>query len=361
MLFGDVNFTDPELLKTMFHEHVVHKSLFRNLSDLIPDTWDELRYAIDSIFGTDHTTHKDICVFEDLMRIIAHASNRMFVGLPLCRNGSYLANMAHFAQDVIFVMTTMMLIPKFLHPVFSRLLTIPNHIHFNRVKKLTVPLISQRLQDVAEKRDVPNDYLTWHIKLAAAEGNAAELSADRIARRLMPLNFAAIHTTTFTIVNTLFDLLGSDPSKRYVESLREEVERVFEEAGGVWDKTSLNKLVRVDSAIRESMRVSNFGARPLIRKVVAKEGLHDEEEGWTAPQGSYISVDSHSVMHDPDIYPKPDVYDAFRFSGPREEYEAKQEKGDADSDMAETLKMKSAGMITTSDIFMPFGHGRHAW
>jgi cytochrome P450 len=300
-----------------------------------------------------------------MMRTIAQASNRMFVGVPLCRNEDYLANMGSFAQDVMGVVVAMQFVPSFLAPVFGPLCAIPNTIHYKRVAKYTVPLIKQRLADIAKKDsdpdykwEEPDDYITWHIRLAQSEGKTRELEPEMMSRFLMPLSFAAIHTTTFTITNTFFDLLGSDPAKNFMAGLREEAERVFKEEEGIWTKAGLNRLVRADSAIRESMRVSNFLTRGVMRKVVTKEGLKNEDEGWTAPYGAYISVDVDSVHHDPNIYPNPNDYDAFRFSRPREEYEAKHPN---DKDSAESLRLKNTGMISTGDTFLPFGHGRHAW
>lgn len=105
------------------------------------------------------------------------------------------------------------------------------------------------------------------------------------------------------------------------------------------------------------MRVSNFGSRGVTRKVIAKNGLRNEEEGWTAPYGSYISVDQHNRQHDPSIFPEPDKYDAFRFSRPREKYEA--EHADM-KDSEEFLKMRNLSMTSTGENFVVFGHGRHA-
>lgn len=352
-------------MKTLYHEHVVHKNLARRLHTIIPGVWEELQLRFDETWGFDTTDWKDVCVFENMMRTIAQASNRMFVGVPLCRSEDYLANMSSFAQDVIGIVIAMPFIPRFLAPLFGPLFSIPNRLHYKRVSKYTVPLIEQRLADIAEKDsnpdanwEEPDDYITWHIRLAQSEGRTKELDPEMIAKFLMPLSFAAIHTTTFTITNTLFDILGSDASRGFLSGLREEAASVFAESDNVWTKAALSRLVRADSAIRESMRVSNFLTRGVMRKVIANEGLKNEEEGWTAPYGSYISVDVDSVHHDPAIYPNPYDYDAFRFSRPREEYEAKHPE---DKNSVEGLRLKNTGMISTGDAFLPFGHGRHAW
>lgn len=105
------------------------------------------------------------------------------------------------------------------------------------------------------------------------------------------------------------------------------------------------------------MRLSNFATRGVTRKVIAKAGLRNEEEGWTAPFGSYVSVDQHNRHHDESIYPNPDVYDAFRFSRPREKYE---EDHPDMKDSEEYLKMRNLSMTSTGENFVPFGHGRHA-
>lgn len=105
------------------------------------------------------------------------------------------------------------------------------------------------------------------------------------------------------------------------------------------------------------MRLSNFASRGVMRKVVSKNGLRNEEEGWTAPFGSYVSVDQHNRHHDPSIFPNPETYDAFRFSRPREKYEA--EHPDM-RDTEEFLKMRNLSMTSTGENFVAFGHGRHA-
>lgn len=217
--------------------------------------------------------------------------------------------------------------------------------------------IKEKAANPASKVVIPDNYISWHIQTALAEGRKKELDPAMISRFLMPIEFAAIHTTTLTITMTLFDLFGSDPKKAFIEGIREEAERVFKEHKGVWSKKALTKLVRADSAIRESMRYSNFGTRGVQRKVIAKEGIYNEAEGWRAPYGSFIALNAHSRHHDPEVYSSPDTYDAFRFSRPREQFEAiNSDKWNAD----EYLKMKNISMISTGEDFIAFGHGRHA-
>lgn len=305
-------------------------------------------------------------MWDNVMDMVSRISNRMFVGLPLCRNKDFLKHNSAFAIDVITALALMPFFPKFLHPIVGRLMCIPNIYHWWGTRRHTLPVIKQRLADIEEKEtnpdskvEIPDDYITWHIQTAKADGKVKELDPDMISRFIMPIEFAALHTTSLTLTMCLFDLFSSDPSKGFIEGIREEAERVIKESDGSgWNKKNLTKLIRADSAIRESMRFSNFATRSVQRKVVAKEGLRNEEEGWTAPFGSIISLDEHSRHHDPAIFPDPESYDAFRFSRPREDFEAS--RTDSPEDLKKYVEMKNLSMVSTGENFLAFGHGRHA-
>jgi len=300
------------------------------------------------------------------MGVIARASNRLFIGKPLCRDADYLAYNSAYANAVIAGTSLLPLVPAFLLPILGPIMTLPNKYFWYKSSRLTIPLIEERkanilrkAQDPDFKWQAPNDYITWHINIAIAEQRPQNLDATLISRSLMAINFAAIHTTTLSFTNVLFDLLGSDPSKKFLEGITEEVHRVFAETDGTWTKASLMKLYRLDSAIRESMRVSNFATRGLTRKILAPNGLTEPEEGFTVPYGGMVSTDVNSVHHDPDIYPDPNVFDAFRFSRPIEEAERKIAAGEALPE-SEMLRMKQMSVVSTSETFLPWGHKMHA-
>ena len=65
----------------------------------------------------------------------------------------------------------------------------------------------------------------------------------------------------------MFDLYSSPPEMGYIEALREEAAHILAEEEGVWTKAGLAKMLKMDSALRESMRLGGGGARRLTRKV----------------------------------------------------------------------------------------------
>lgn len=360
-LGGDYNFLDRYILEDAFHEHVIYRSLTRNLQSVIPEVWDELGSTFEDTWGTDHKVWKEVPLMDSMMNLVGRASNRMLVGAPACRNKEYLSNMMKYTTDVVINGAILRVLPRFLHPVIGRILSLRNQWHYSRTAKYTIPLIQERLRHMERKRNdpsydwkQPSDYITWQINLAIAENKSIEMDPVMISRRLMPINFAAIHTTTITITNAVIDILSTSASQGVLEGLQEEIEQAYAACNGVWTKASLAMLVRTDSAIRESMRVSNFMTRNVLRRVMSAGGITHPVENWTAPQGSYIGIDMHSIHHDPEIYPSPVEYDAFRFSRAREEASASAE------DALDKMK-KTETMSTTSGDFLTFSHGRHAW
>lgn len=96
----------------------------------------------------------------------------------------------------------------------------------------------------------------------------------------------------------------------------------------------------------------------------------------------------HAIHHDETFYPTPSHFDAFRFSRPREAYEAKLEtaktredigsariggekEADRDTDQVSREAKEGHGLprvprpdqassVTVGDTFLSFGHGKHA-
>lgn len=80
----DHTFLDRNVVKHPYHEDVVKRDLTRQLGTLTVDIMEELAAGFDETWGFDTDNWKEIGVFENMMKIIARTSNRIFVGLPLC-------------------------------------------------------------------------------------------------------------------------------------------------------------------------------------------------------------------------------------------------------------------------------------
>lgn len=353
-------FTDPEIVKIRFHEHVLTTNMPRKLKDILPTSFDELSVTMDEILGHDTVNWKEIKVLPMMTKIACRVSNRTLIGLPLCRDQKLLDTMVSFAEAAIRCIIANNLLPTLFEPLMN-VVALPNWYHYLKARKAMKPVIEERLADIHEKDtnpdsklEIPDDYITWHIRTARAEGKPWALDISWTVRCLLALEFATIHTTLITGSNAILDVFAAERDVQ--NQLREEAERVFAANDEIWSKPSLNKLVRIDSALRESMRVGDFSSS-AARKVVAKEGMYDAVEGFTAPYDSTVAILSWNRHHDPEVYSKPDEFDAFRFSRPREEYEARQiaEKG-----REEWLNLQNLSMTSVGKDNLSWGMGRHS-
>ena len=379
---NDLLFTEYQMfgMDDQFPIRAVHKHLARNLPAAIPGYQCEIEASIDEAFGMDMEEWKTVNLWEAWHVIVPRATNRILVGAPTCRNKEFLLTQVGYADSFVRNSFILKIFPRPVHPIVARLLALLNWRHWRKGHKFLVPVIEKRLRemlgDQKEETTDPEDehLITWLIRQAIAEARTDQLHPRQISQALLPVEFAAIHTTILTGHTLLLDVFGSDPKLNLLDVLREETSRVYREENGQWTKAGLSRLHRTDSAIRESMRVSTFSMALTHRKVMAPEGITNPTEGWHAPYGATLMLNMSCLQHDDDIYDDALTYDPFRFSRQREEFESRTpapsasgkeegaEKKDVDHDDSdEAMRIRRLGMITTSETHLPFSHGRHAW
>lgn len=135
--------------------------------------------------------------------------------------------------------------------------------------------------------------------------------------------------------------------------------------GRKWDKASLAKLVKTDSALRESLRLSTFMTHGMSRIIAAKEGV-TSPSGLHISQGTKIGTATFAIHHDDAVYSSARTYQPFRFSTARESLlpdAAASSDGQvklAENTKAKILESKNLAAVTTNDHFLSFGTGKHA-
>jgi cytochrome P450 len=137
---------------------------------------------------------------------------------------------------------------------------------FQQEMEFLRPMFEERLakmKDLGEGEwgDRPDDILLWLM----SEAKGAEKSLDGLARRMLAVNFAAIHTTSLTFTQALYRLLANP---EYIEPLRQDVEAAVAEEG--WTKAGLDKMYKIDSFLRETQRLEGLGLGS-----VGSIGLHN--------------------------------------------------------------------------------------
>jgi len=227
--------------------------------------------------------------------------------------------------------------PKPLKPIVARLISnIPFQVQ--QTMRFIEPMVKERFEKMDKLgeswEDPPNDMLMWLM----SEAKGVERSLEGLARRLLFVNFASIHTSALVLAQVLCRLV-SNPE--YIEPLRQEVETVTAEEG--WTKAGIDKMRKLDSFLREIQRIEGIAIMSMHRLAVRPFTFSN---GVTVPAGTHVAAPSSAIHMDEEIYSNPEQFDGLRFF----------KMSDLDGDVAEAKYQA----VTTSPEHLPFGFGRNA-
>jgi ent-kaurene oxidase len=228
--------------------------------------------------------------------------------------------------------------PSFLRPFVAKYIPEVKRCDESKriMQRLIRPIIAERIE--MEKRGEPskNDMVSWMIKNSLPE---YKFDVNYQAHAQLSVSLAAIHTTTMQSSHTWFDLAAHP---EYVDDLRKEWNEVLAtEPTGVISKSSMPKLKKLDSFLKESQRMNPLGPTTFSRRVNSDIVLPNGEK---LPKGSYLAVATHSISFDPALWQDPEKFNGFRYE------KLRQEPGSENKHQ----------FVTTGLDSMHFGHGKHA-
>ncbi|KAH9036363.1 cytochrome P450 [Lactarius pseudohatsudake] len=317
-----------------YHKDVIRSKLTRNIEVTFKDVRDELIRTLDASIPVHGDDWVKVPVLETVQRVVSAASNRVFVGSPLCRDQGYLTLNLNFAINVVKSATIISMFPKPLKPIAARFLfNLQSQIR--QEMEYIRPMVEERFAKMEEFGedwdDKPNDMLMWLM----SEAKGAERTLENLATRMLSVNFVAIHTTSRAFTHVLYRLL-SNPE--YIEPLRHEVETAVAEEG--WTKAGMDKMHKIDSFLRESLR---FDAVLALGRIALRP--FTLSNGVIVPAGTWVLAPSATIHMDGEIYPNPEEFDGFRFAKLRER---------------DGVAVAGHQATSTSTEYLAFGHGRHA-
>ncbi|KZT50822.1 cytochrome P450 [Calocera cornea HHB12733] len=319
-----------------WHFAVVRKQMTQNLGAKFPEVYDEVLTAFeDELQLPANGDWRPVHAHDLIMSVVCRASQRLFVGLPLCRDPEYNRISRDFSGTVMMGGFLIALFPTFLKPLVGRYFSAaPKAIR--GVEKYIVPMIEERWRQERELGDVwnerkPADVTQWFMD-SAPEG---ERDAKDITARILSVNFASTHTTSLSFTHVLY-WLAARPE--FLPVLREEVAAAVAAHG--WTKGALGAMRRVDSFIKECLRVTGIGATAMGRKAMGDVTLSD---GTVVPKGATVMLNMWGIHHDPELFPRPDEFDPWRYS--RRVEQGKSEVSNA--------------LSTASSDFLLWGGGAH--
>lgn len=245
-----------------------------------------------------------------LARVVARISARILMGPEECRNELWLATTSSYAENLFI---TGMILRMF--PPFTRRFVAPWLPSYRAVRRdietarqLVGNIVRARRRKEEETESLtskPQDCLQWMMD--AAEG--VECDEDNLSQRMLILSLSAIHTTALTMAQTLYDLCAHP---EYFEPLRIELNEALQQEGG-WSKSTLNRLRKLDSVLKESQRFNPVFLLTFNRVYHQPIALSN---GVTLPPGTRVAVPAHAMLQDADHVPgpaPPEEFDGFRY------------------------------------------------
>ena len=358
---------DQVVVEEPLHQKIVSSTLTHQISNLLQDMLEETEWGFEKHWGTDTAgdSFREVPVFDTLRRIIGSVTNRAFVGLPTGRDPALVEAGMSYAAALPQEAGKLRMYPSLIKPLVAPFYTKRTRAHTKAFYDVLMPEIRQRLQEYDQYQEkngqqqqgvnnstgYHNDFLQWSIPQAKAHRDPRMAEPSTLAGRVLMLNFGAIHTTSFTITHAVFDLFSS--SQETVDELRDEIARVLAQNEGQWNKKALLQMEKLDSLVRETLRLNMASTFGVPRLVIGEDGF-TTRSGVRIPRGNIIAVPGKNIGRDEALYPEADTYRPFRFADKR-----RRSRGE-DGQEVEYVKRARQAAATTDAGFLPFGHGKHA-
>ncbi|KAL4936871.1 cytochrome P450 [Aspergillus oleicola] len=339
--------------------HTLKADLNPNIANTLPLLQDETLHFLQTEVGTqgDWTA---TAVLPMMVRMIAFLNSRVFIGLPLSRDPTWVESSISYALHVGAVQQAAQKYSYHIRPFVIPFLPEIRKIRQDllQAREFLGPLVDQAVErhvSGSEPDDGVGTFISWMVK----RHHDSKTAAERASINQMVLSFVALHTTSMTAASVLLDLAERP---EYMEPLREEISMVISEDG--WktaknglrhmSKLSFQKMSRLDSFIKESQRVHPLnlveGWRAVRKEFTFANGLKVPRGAqlawplWGLYNSSFTPVLSPSYNAGAGN-PGPEIFDGFRFSKLRDCHSPGGQKHSA---------------VSTSEDSLNFGHGPHA-
>jgi cytochrome P450 len=333
--------------------------LTQELDDHLWDIYEELQVAMEANLGNDTENWKTCDALDTVRMIVNQTGSRFTVGLPLCRNRSYLRDVMSTIDSIVANAGATGFFPEWLRSSVGRVICWPTHRKIANLEKYYDGEFKERIRELEE--DSPNQKVDMLQKMLrhARKHRPEELATDQMTRRMCMSSLAFVYLASYTTTNILINLLASDKQHDTVAALREEAEAFvakYPDPKKLWTRANAADMVRADSVMRESLRLNTVPTRAVVRKVMVDGVVTDA--GVALPRGSLVSFVSQPMHVDADRFSDPMSYDPFRFVRLRESADQGPSKSSPDSSEAGG-NWNQHSFLSTANLLV-FGRGKNS-
>ncbi|GAB1319341.1 Ent-kaurene oxidase [Madurella fahalii] len=303
-IMGQYNGVDI-LLRDHLTNDICRGPFTRSLPIFLPRMAEELCTVMAEQLGHSTAEGPVVCVAYDLLLSFIHRiTSLVFVGKAYCYNPIWTSAVTELPINVEITKFVLLPFPAFL-------------------RRFVAPLIPQRNRNFRHRGAVRGLLFPPSEKIAVKEEpsvmkllieSGKDTDPDSITSRLLILTGAALHTSSMAITHAIFDLCSMP---EYIEPLRSEAQTALARDNGEWKFSTIKKLRRLDSFLKESQRVNQSTFLGFDRKVMAPIELSDGKT--VLHRGATIAVPGGPMARDPAFYDNPQHFDGLRFYRPDED------------------------------------------
>ncbi|KAK4501463.1 hypothetical protein PRZ48_007272 [Zasmidium cellare] len=315
-----------------------------HMADIMPDFFDDVKIAVSTALGQPQAWTR-IKALKALRTVTMSAFNRVTVGQPLCRDKKYLSAVGRMVMT--FALTCVayrFLVPEPLKRWLMPLIALPYRWTLRKVSDMYLPTVQKRVDQykTAKSGDqFPNDMLQWTIERAVAKYGWSAICVRDLANTIIFLNIFAAITIDIVLDTVLIDVLSYSPQSMLIQQLRREADDTLQ-CLQQDPLRALADMTRLDSVIRETLRIHPPNDHGMMRQIVKPGGV-TTPTGLHLPEGTHVGAHVAATQKDPETCHDADQYQPLRF------YQDQEHTGEA-----------STTAVHISDKFLPFALGRHA-
>ncbi|KKY14227.1 putative cytochrome p450 [Diplodia seriata] len=286
------------------HGHVLKTLLTPGLRRLNPRISDTITTAVHNTLPSSTSSWTPLNATSALLHIVAAATGAIGVGTPLCLDPTYLDASVQYAASVMRAMAAASRVPSWCRWLVAPWLKEVRELkgRIRGMEALVGGVMRARRENGEEKAE---DLLQWTVDGAAKFGLDAEW---KVVRAYLGFVFAAVHSTTVVATNVLFNLAAMPPE--VTAELRDEMAAALDRHGGVMTFDALQDMPKLDSFMKETLRLYPLQFANFQRKVLKPFSL---STGQLIPASTVIEVPTMAVSLDASRFPHPHRFDPWRF------------------------------------------------
>lgn len=172
---------------------VIRRDLTRQFMRLSNQVYDEIQAAFDDeLAKVGDREWTDVKMQQVFLNVAFRAGNRIFVGLPMCRDQAFKRAVDRWTQafGISTVIISRFLIPEGrLRGLFLRIAGMPMRYLEREAAKFSLPKIKERLARLRDgEGGEDNDMMQWIVNQNASKDDPGELEPQNIAGKMILLN-----------------------------------------------------------------------------------------------------------------------------------------------------------------------------